>query len=1493
MKNNYFKAFALMVLTCSFLTTFAQTKQQQDQITSRYDKQEIQKLETEFSAKARVEKQRAIELARTNNWPVVIKENGTFSELQRVSADGSPIYYTTFNVNAAASTRANHLNSGGNLGLSLDGQNMIGYVWDGGHARVSHQEYDGPGGNNRVTLQDTGSEGGTQLNFHAAHVTGTIMASGFQANAKGMAWQAQVRGYMWNSDLSEATTAAGNGMLLSNHSYGFRSDLVPDYYFGAYITDSRDWDNLMFNAPNYLMVVAAGNDGSTNYNGSPLDGNSAYDKLTGHSTSKNNMVVANGQDANVDANGNLISVTINSGSSEGPTDDYRIKPDITGNGTSLTSSYEGSDSEYGTISGTSMASPNVMGTLLLLQQHANNVNGTFMKAATLKGLALHTADEAGPNGPDAVYGWGLLNGKRAAETITNNGNESQISELTLTSGQTYQINVDSDGVNELIASISWTDRAGTATTATNNTTPVLVNDLDLRVSQGGTTYTPWRLTGVNSNGLGDNDVDPYERIEVSGASGNYTITVTNKGSLTGGSQNFTLILTGLSSTPVVCNATTPTGLNVDGFGDTTATLSWDAVPGAGYDLRYRPSGGSWTTLAISGASTTLTGLTPETSYEVQVRSECPDTSTSSYSSSVNFITTEIQLNYCASASTNISDEFIGRVQLNTIDNASGGQFYTDFTNVSTDLTEGQSYTITVTPTWTGTIYSEGYSVWIDYNKDGDFGDAGEQVWTQAATTATPVSGNFTIPVGAVQGNTRMRVSMKYNGIPTSCETFTYGEVEDYTVNLQGSAPDTVKPIITLNGSSPVNLEQGDTYNELGASATDDVDGNISSNVVVGGDTVNTNVVGTYVVTYNVSDAAGNAADEVTRTVNVTQDATAPVISLIGAGTINLNVGDTYNEQGATVTDSFEGDISGNLVIGGDTVDANTAGTYVVTYNASDSAGNNAAQVTRTINVNEVIDNTPPVITLNGAGTVNLNVGDAYSELGATATDDTDGDISTNIVIGGDTVDINNAGTYVVTYNVSDAAGNAATQVTRTVNVTQPSSGCSGGISSYPYSESFENTLGAWTQGGGDDLNWTVDSGGTPSSNTGPSSGSAGSYYVYVEASGNGTGYPNKRAYLNSPCFDLGGLTTPSFDFDYHMYGASDMGTIDLEVSTDEGGSWTSLWNESGNKGNQWNAASVDLSAYAGSAIQLRFNRFVGSTWQADIAIDNINVSQPAPPTCDDGIQNGDETGVDCGGSSCAPCSSSEVVLHQGFFESGWDGWSDGGSDSFRYSGSRSYEGNYSIRLRDNTSSSTMTLSNIDVSPYDQVEIEFYFYPWSMENNEDFWVQYYNGSSYTTVASYAAGTSFSNGSFYTATVTLDAGQYNFVSNGGFRFRCDASGNSDYIYIDQVTIKGITNGTSSQNTLTWLGGYTTTSEGGEVNNFEDDFMIYPNPVSGNILNVKLLDDTPVSYRVINMIGQTVLFGELKDQQINVESLNSGMYFVEINDGEEVMTKKFIRQ
>lgn len=155
-------------------------------------------------------------------------------------------------------------------------------------------------------------------------------------------------------------------------------------------------------------------------------------------------------------------------------------------------------------------------------------------------------------------------------------------------------------------------------------------------------------------------------------------------------------------------------------------------------------------------------------------------------------------NYCVSKGNSVNDEYIGRVQLNTINNTSGAQTYSDFTNISTTLTPGSTYTITVTPTWTGTQYNEGVAVWIDYNGNKSFDDAGELVWSKAASKTSPVSGSFTVPVGTAGGETRMRVSLKYNGIPSSCETFSYGEVEDYKIILGTSSGDTQAPTAPKN-----------------------------------------------------------------------------------------------------------------------------------------------------------------------------------------------------------------------------------------------------------------------------------------------------------------------------------------------------------------------------------------------------------------------------------------------------------------------------------------------------------------------------------------------------------------------------------------------------------------------------------------------------------------------------------------------------------------------
>ncbi|CAM3760327.1 S8 family serine peptidase [Flavobacterium cucumis] len=564
---------------------FAQTKEDVQVITKDYDLGKLKTLQNLYEKKETEEKKTAYEAAKRNGWPITIKgEDGSFQELMKLTPDGFPIYYSTHNVAAARSTRTNFLNAGGGLGLSLDGEGMVARVWDGGTVRRTHNGFGG-----RVTTVDDLS--GINYNDHATHVTGTIIAApwnGLSAEIKGMAKNATARTFNWNNDESEAVSEVLNGMLVSNHSYGVPigsgGSTLPAWIIGAYIEDSRIWDEITFSAPYYLPVISAGNDGANNNNPNPIT--QGTDKLIGNKTAKNTLIVANAQDATIASDGSLFSVIINSSSSQGPTDDRRIKPDITGNGTDLTSTVSTSSTltnsniATDTYSGTSMASPNVAGTLLLLQQHFKNVTSGFMKSSTLRGLVCHTADDAGDTGPDVRFGWGLLNAKKAAETISGNGLTSWISEEKLNQGQTNTMTVKSAGGvnNPLVISITWTDLPGIANNGDlgdNNSTPVLINDLDIRVTRNGSTvYYPWRLqSGPNSPALrnGDNFVDNIEVVRIDNPSaGDYVITVSHKGNLVTGSQNYSLIATGITSGFSLI----PTSENVQLCNNQTATYTF-------------------------------------------------------------------------------------------------------------------------------------------------------------------------------------------------------------------------------------------------------------------------------------------------------------------------------------------------------------------------------------------------------------------------------------------------------------------------------------------------------------------------------------------------------------------------------------------------------------------------------------------------------------------------------------------------------------------------------------------------------------------------------------------------------------------------------------------------------------------------------------------------------------------------------------------------------
>lgn len=506
--------------------------------------------------------------------------DGTFYALRRI-VDGQPRYDMTYNRQAAISTGTNHVQEGGRSGFNLKGADMIIGEWDGGGTLTSHVEFEG-----RALQRDAPF----RPSNHATHVAGTLIAAGINPEAKGMAPKATLWAHDWNSDGSEMAQEAGQGLLISNHSYGTIAgwargdwseegntrwhwwgdvaiDSLEDYKFGYYDQRTASWDRIAHDAPYYLIVKSAGNNGNDNYSGSHVvringewvesndprrvgDAN-GFDCLPTYSTAKNILTIGATRNVNGGYSG-PSSVNITGFSSRGPTDDGRIKPDIVGDGSGLLSANNSSNTAYGRSSGTSMSGPNVAGSILLLQELHREMTGEFMRSSSLKGLVLHTADDAGNPGPDYTYGWGLLNTESAAEILAQPLRHPFV-ETNLNPKDTFTYSIISDGETPVRATLCWTDPAAQVRPpALNDRTPRLINDLDLRVialsgSDSGTVYRPFTLDPENPGAdaqTGDNFRDNVEMIDAGILpSGDYLVQVTHKDELQDNSpQDFSLWL---------------------------------------------------------------------------------------------------------------------------------------------------------------------------------------------------------------------------------------------------------------------------------------------------------------------------------------------------------------------------------------------------------------------------------------------------------------------------------------------------------------------------------------------------------------------------------------------------------------------------------------------------------------------------------------------------------------------------------------------------------------------------------------------------------------------------------------------------------------------------------------------------------------------------------------------------------------------------------------
>ncbi|MEM9346917.1 MAG: S8 family serine peptidase, partial [Planctomycetota bacterium] len=473
------------------------------------------------------------------------------------------------NLDAADSTNADRLWSGGGLGLNLTGAGVTVGVWEAGsiwEIRDTHEAFasynpatgnwDGP---SRVSFGDSPSG---SYSGHATHVASPL--GGAHIPGKEQTWGAApgVDIVSYSSFVVTSDIISETQIDISNHSYG--SDLNPNNY-GRYSWSSAGLDDALFQRPKHLAFFAAGNDRSS----VSFD----YDTLGYYQTAKNNVVIGSVADyLFAHTAGYAGSITTSWFSSYGPTDDGRIGVDLVANGDLLYSADDYSDTQYSYASGTSMASPNAAGTAALILEHWRNENGGYTPdSATQKGLLMHTATDATSYGygPDYATGYGLIDAEEAVGHITEAHNTPEASrdrhiwEGTLSDGETLSLDLLATG-GEFKASLSWLDPAADydIVYTTNDRTPKLVNDLDIWVTdQYGNTFYPWVLDPENPDADatrdGHNRVDNFTQVfneaDRYAPGVDLTLYISHIGSLEGGSQDYALILSGAllaNSTPL-------------------------------------------------------------------------------------------------------------------------------------------------------------------------------------------------------------------------------------------------------------------------------------------------------------------------------------------------------------------------------------------------------------------------------------------------------------------------------------------------------------------------------------------------------------------------------------------------------------------------------------------------------------------------------------------------------------------------------------------------------------------------------------------------------------------------------------------------------------------------------------------------------------------------------------------------------------------------------
>lgn len=251
------------------------------------------------------------------------------------------------------------------------------------------------------------------------------------------------------------------------------------------------------------------------------------------------------------------------------------------------------------------------------------------------------------------------------------------------------------------------------------------------------------------------------------------------------------------------------------------------------------------------------------------------------------------------------------------------------------------------------------------------------------------------------------------------------------------------------------------------------------------------------------------------------------------------------------------------------------------------------------------------------------------------------------------------------------------------------------------------------------------------------------------------------------------------------------------------------------------------------------------------------------------------------------------VIAAYYFETDLEGWIDGGGDCTRRQNSTAaFEGDYSIRLRDNSSSSNAVSPVLDLTGNSEVSIEFHTYAISMENGEDYFVEFFNGSSYEVIGQYTAGTDFTNRSFFTDTIVLDASEYNFNTSNRFRIRCDASNNNDRVFFDQIIISGDNVRATTKSPVE------ESDHGSALKSFTskslNNINLHPNPTN-TVLNIEITEGDFEEIIIFSSTGMVVnqITSKTNQHTINVSELASGMYFVRfVSENGLAVTKRFIK-